>query len=69
MRTDLLRAFAMPIITVLTMGSALAADNNNAYAIGLWGDLPYNDVQALTSVPQLDCGYEQPKFGLYSSRW
>src|SRR5262245_16841725 len=24
-----------------------------AYAIGLWGDLPYSDVQALTGVPNL----------------
>ena len=23
------------------------------YAIGLWGDLPYSDVQALTGVPNL----------------
>src|SRR5215813_7923230 len=28
--------------------------NSNAkYAIGLWGDLPYSDVQALTGVPNL----------------
>src|SRR5262245_11479138 len=26
---------------------------NHAYAIGLWGDLPYSDVQALTGVPNL----------------
>jgi hypothetical protein len=25
----------------------------DAYAIGLWGDLPYNDVQAATGVPNL----------------
>src|SRR5262249_31005829 len=28
-------------------------DQGNSYAIGLWGDLPYNDVQALTGVPNL----------------
>src|SRR5213594_2609550 len=28
-------------------------DGHGAYAIGLWGDLPYSDVQALTGVPNL----------------
>src|SRR5262249_62374489 len=28
-------------------------DGHDAYAIGLWGDLPYSDVQALTGVPNL----------------
>jgi hypothetical protein len=28
-------------------------DNHEAYAIGLWGDLPYSDTQALTGVPNL----------------
>ena len=28
-------------------------DNRQRYAIGLWGDLPYSDVQALTGVPNL----------------
>src|SRR5262245_18163385 len=28
-------------------------DEHEAYAIGLWGDLPYSDVQALTGVPNL----------------
>ena len=28
-------------------------DERRAYAIGLWGDLPYSDVQALTGVPNL----------------
>ena len=27
--------------------------NADSYAIGLWGDLPYNDVQATTGVPNL----------------
>jgi len=27
--------------------------NGHGYAIGLWGDLPYSDVQALTGVPNL----------------
>src|SRR6266403_1251848 len=28
-------------------------DERRSYAIGLWGDLPYSDVQALTGVPNL----------------
>jgi len=28
-------------------------DAHGAYAIGLWGDMPYSDVQALTGVPNL----------------
>jgi hypothetical protein len=28
-------------------------DDQKGYAIGLWGDLPYSDVQALTGVPNL----------------
>ena len=28
-------------------------DNRGVYAIGLWGDLPYSDLQALTGVPNL----------------
>ncbi len=28
-------------------------DDHDAYAIGLWGDLPYSDVQAQTGVPNL----------------
>jgi len=28
-------------------------DERRSYAVGLWGDLPYSDVQALTGVPNL----------------
>lgn len=28
-------------------------DENEAYSIGLWGDVPYSDLQALTGVPNL----------------
>jgi hypothetical protein len=39
-------------------------DEHEGYAIGLWGDLPYNDVQALTGVPNLidDMNRQQLKF-------
>jgi hypothetical protein len=52
-RTVCLQAFAMSILAMLAMSPAIAADDNSVYSIGLWGDLPYNDVQALTGVPNL----------------
>jgi len=58
---------ALPAFAVLTLaaGSATAAgergredgrdegEERETYAIGLWGDLPYSDVQALIGVPNL----------------
>jgi len=52
---------AAAITTSLAMGEGFRAkgddddrdDGHGAYAIGLWGDLPYSDVQALTGVPNL----------------
>ncbi len=52
-RTLCLQAFAMSILAMLAMSPATAADDNGVYSIGLWGDLPYSDVQALTGVPNL----------------
>jgi hypothetical protein len=57
----------MLAVALVAAGAALTASNgdgrgqdkddtenaNSAYAIGLWGDLPYSDVQALTGVPNL----------------
>ena len=37
----------------LSMSVPALADEREPYAIGLWGDLPYSDVQALTGVPNL----------------
>jgi hypothetical protein len=57
-----MRKFFLPTITVLiaalTTTLAIAAnddkdDDRGAYAIGLWGDLPYSDTQAATGVPNL----------------
>ena len=57
--------WALPAVAVLILaGSTLlmsgagfqnsqGQDEGNSYAIGLWGDLPYNDVQALVGVPNL----------------
>jgi len=33
--------------------NANGAGDNGVYAIGLWGDLPYSDEQALHGVPNL----------------
>ena len=45
----------MTILIALSIAAGLALGGNGAtndknfqYAIGLWGDLPYNDVQATT---------------------
>lgn len=48
-----LLAVALPILSA-TSYVAIANDRNSGtYAIGLWGDLPYSDVQAQTGVPNL----------------
>jgi hypothetical protein len=56
------RKLAWPILgglvaAALTMGVAAGRDDRNDktfnYAIGLWGDLPYSDLQATTGVPNL----------------
>jgi len=44
---SLLRALAVPILVIAAIGLANADDDNDdAYAIGLWGDLPYSAEQA-----------------------
>ena len=53
-----LLAMAAPFLASVSTGVATANENereqgNDSYAIGLWGDLPYSDVQALTGVPNL----------------
>src|SRR5262245_24980212 len=47
--TRILVSVAALMVTALTTGLAYGG----SYAIGLWGDLPYSDVQALTGVPNL----------------
>jgi hypothetical protein len=60
--TRFLAVAAALMITAVTTSSAMgkgfegASDDDNeddVYAIGLWGDLPYSDVQAVTGVPNL----------------
>ena len=54
---------AVIALTVVFLGSSSSSvvradnsddeDENEAYSIGLWGDAPYSDLQALTGVPNL----------------
>jgi hypothetical protein len=49
-------ALVTSIVAFAMVGPAMADredDDGEAYAIGLWGDLPYNDIQATTGVPNL----------------
>jgi len=56
-----LRKMCLMALTVLLVASSTislvnARENeseNAPYAIGLWGDLPYSDIQATTGVPNL----------------
>ncbi len=60
LRNICLLAIAAPFLASVTVGVAHAGEReyenereSNSYAIGLWGDLPYNDVQATVGVPNL----------------
>ncbi len=44
---------AVPVLSATLACSAIAADNDDSYAIGLWGDLPYSAAQATVGVPNL----------------
>ncbi len=49
-------ALAVLAMAIAPLGSAIADEDNDdgqAYAIGLWGDLPYSDAQAAIGVPNL----------------
>src|ERR1700758_1276187 len=58
-RKLLLVPLAAVVLTAALAAGAALANNGSAnnktfeYAIGLWGDLPYSDVQALSGVPNL----------------
>ena len=55
MRILLLSAVAMLIVAAATtrLANANSQSDRGEYAIGLWGDLPYSDVQAQVGVPNL----------------
>lgn len=64
------RFIAALVITSLSIGTAIASDDEDEvepYAIGLWGDLPYNDEQAQTGVPNLitDMNAQKLKFTVH----
>src|SRR5262249_61443705 len=52
-------AGVLVVAVATTIAAAKRGDNDDrdddrrGYAIGLWGDLPYSDAQALTGVPNL----------------
>ena len=50
-----LQALALPILAAAVIGVAEAKEEKgqDAYAIGLWGDLPYSNLQATAGVPNL----------------
>src|SRR5207247_4342082 len=68
MRT-LLAATGLLAVALAMAGLAMAdrEDDDEAYAIGLWGDLPYNDIQAITGVPNLiaDMNSQNLKFTVH----
>jgi hypothetical protein len=56
LRKMCLLALTVPFLASSAISSATARENereNEPYAIGLWGDLPYSDIQATTGVPNL----------------
>lgn len=67
------RTIAALLFAGLSVGTAVARDDDDdgddggSYAIGLWGDLPYNDVQALVGVPNLiaDMNSQKLKFTVH----
>lgn len=56
LRSLCLLAMSVPFLTSVTINAATAGEpkrDKDTYAIGLWGDLPYSDVQATIGVPNL----------------
>lgn len=64
-------ALLAPIFAMALSGPAMANDRdddkNDAYVIGLWGDLPYSPVQATVGVPNLiaDMNAQNLKFSVH----
>ena len=62
------QVLAVLVLAVAPVGAAYAdEDDDDTYAIGLWGDLPYNDVQAQVGVPNLiaDMNAQRLKFTVH----
>jgi hypothetical protein len=67
-----LLALALPIVTTASLASATDRGNESeSYAIGLWGDMPYSDVQAQTGVPNLiaDMNSQNLAFTVFDGDW
>jgi hypothetical protein len=67
-----LLALALPIVTTASLASATDRGNESeSYAIGLWGDMPYSDVQAQTGVPNLiaDMNAQNLAFTVFDGDW
>jgi hypothetical protein len=67
-----LMALALPIVTTASIASATDRDHGSAgYAIGLWGDMPYSDVQAQIGVPNLiaDMNSQNLAFTVFDGDW
>jgi hypothetical protein len=50
-----LASFGVPLLVAVAISAANASekDGRDPYSIGLWGDLPYSDIQAQVGVPNL----------------
>jgi hypothetical protein len=68
-----LLALTLPLLiaTTTTIASATDREHEGSYAIGLWGDLPYNDVQAQVGVPNLiaDMNQQNLAFTVFDGDW
>jgi hypothetical protein len=64
---------AVVVAAAITIGLAVGGNGETnkktfEYAVGLWGDLPYSDVQISTGVPQLARGNEQRTARLHGAQ-
>jgi hypothetical protein len=72
LRQTILLALALPFLTTASIASASEREHESeGYAIGLWGDMPYSDVQAQTGVPNLiaDMNSQNLAFTVFDGDW
>jgi hypothetical protein len=60
----LLAVILLIVAIVSTHRANAGADSRTPYAIGLWGDLPYNSTQATVGVPNLIADMNSQKLAL-----
>ena len=76
-RTFVAQALALLLAVATGVGAVHAHDRDDdedgvdSYAIGLWGDMPYSDVQAQIGVPNLiaDMNSQKLKFSVFDGDW